>query len=236
MEKDVLSDIRLELRQSADEKTKSTAARYFKEEYICYGVKSSLVNSIAKKYFSQVKPLGKAGVFALCEELFKSDYSEEGFIACEWSYRMHNEYEPEDFEIFERWLKKYITNWAECDTLCNHTIGSFVERYPKYIENLKKWTKSDNRWVKRAAAVTLIIPAKRGKFLNDIFEIADSLLTDKDDLVQKGYGWMLKEASREHLDDVFEYVIHNRSRMPRTALRYAIEKMPEILRKQAMSK
>lgn len=73
------------------------------------------------------------------------------------------------------------------------------------IENLKAWTKSENRWLRRASAVTLILPARKGEFLNDVFEIADSLLKDKDDLVQKGYGWTLKEASRKHREEVFEY-------------------------------
>jgi len=101
---------------------------------------------------------------------------------------------------------------------------------------LKKWAKSNNRWVKRASAVTLIIPARRGKFLKDIFEIADILLLDNDDLVRKGYGWMLKVASETHQKEVFNYVMRNKTRMPRTALRYAIEKMPDTLRKMAMEK
>jgi 3-methyladenine DNA glycosylase AlkD len=84
--------------------------------------------------------------------------------------------------------------------------------------------------------VTLIIPAKQGKFLNDIFEIADRLLQDKDDLVQKGYGWMLKEASRKHQKKVFNYVLRHKDTMPRTALRYAIEKMPEDLKRRAVAK
>ena len=116
-------------------------------------------------------------------------------IACDWSYRFHSEYEPDDFYTFEKWLKNYVSNWAACDTLCNHTIGAIVEQYPQFLENLKHWARSENRWVKRGAAVTLIIPAKRGKFLKDIFEIADILLLDKDDLVQKGYGWLLKDAA-----------------------------------------
>ena len=66
--------------------------------------------------------------------------------------------------------------------------------------------------------------------------IADILLEDKDDLVQKGYGWLLKEASRTHQDQVFEYVMRNKAVMPRTALRYAIEKMPEELRRKAMER
>ena len=89
----------------------------------------------------------------------------------------------------------------------------------------------ENRWLRRASAVTLIILARQGRFLEDVFEIADILLQDKDDLVQKGYGWMLKEASREHEKEVYNYIIRKREFMPRTALRYAIEKMPEDKRR-----
>jgi 3-methyladenine DNA glycosylase AlkD len=90
--------------------------------------------------------------------------------------------------------------------------------------------------LRRAAAVSLILPARKGKFLPQIFEIADRLLKDRDDLVQKGYGWMLKEASKSHRDEVFRYVMEHRKEMPRTSLRYAIEKMPEELRRRAMEK
>jgi 3-methyladenine DNA glycosylase AlkD len=59
---------------------------------------------------------------------------------------------------------------------------------------------------------------------------------DEDDLVQKGYGWMLKETSKAHQKQVFNFVVKHRKTMPRTALRYAIEKMPEKMRKEAMKK
>jgi len=90
--------------------------------------------------------------------------------------------------------------------------------------------------VKRAAAVSLIVPAKKGQFLKDVFEISDLLLLDEDDLVQKGYGWLLKVASHLHQKEVFDYVMKNKENMPRTALRYAIEKMPQSLRKEAMKR
>ena len=236
MKTNIISTIRQELEQQTDVKTKEISQSFFKEKITAYGVKTAIVNKIAEKYFQEIRPRGKKEIFALCEELLKSDYTEEAFIAFKWAYRLRSEYEPSDFTIFERWLNKYVNNWAKCDTLCNHTIGSFVERYPRYIENLKKWTRSENRWLRRAAAVTLIIPAKQGEFLKDIFEIAESLLQDKDDLVQKGYGWMLKEASRMHQKEVYNYVLRNNKLMPRTALRYAIEKMPEDLRRLAMGK
>jgi 3-methyladenine DNA glycosylase AlkD len=82
----------------------------------------------------------------------------------------------------------------------------------------------------------LIIPTRKGKFLNAILEIANALLTDTDDLVQKGYGWMLKAASQAHQQEIFHYVISRKNEMPRTALRYAIEKMPAEMRKEAMKR
>jgi 3-methyladenine DNA glycosylase AlkD len=236
MPDDIITAIRRELTRQADEKTKKGYQHYFKEKVTFYGVNNYLVDKIAGRNFPAVKPLGKKEIFRLCEELLKSDFCEEAFIACNWSYRLRKEYTPEDFSVFERWLQDYVNNWAKCDTLCNHTIGCLVEMYPQFLKNLKQWVKADNRWLRRAAAVTLIIPAKRGKFLSDIFEIADILLTDPDDLVQKGYGWMLKDAAIQHQAEIFDYVMKNKKVMPRTALRYSIERMPADLKKQAMAK
>ena len=236
MNTNIISAIRQELKLQINEKTKQSYQSFFKELVTAYGIKTATVNKIARDRFKDVKPLGKQATFALCEKLLESDYNEEAFIALQWAYWLHDEYEPGDFAILESWIEKYINNWAKCDTLCNHAVGSFIERFPQYIDNLKKWTASENRWLRRASAVTLIIPAKRGKFLSDIFHIADSLLQDKDDLVQKGYGWMLKEASIKHQEEVLDYIIRNKILMPRTALRYAIERMPKDLKKKAMAK
>jgi 3-methyladenine DNA glycosylase AlkD len=236
VDKNIIVRIRQDLALNADEKTKNGSSRFFKEKIMCYGVKSALVGKIAKDYFKEIKNEDKQEVFTLCEELFRSDYCEEAFIASEWAYQVRNNYSEDDFFTFERWIENYVNNWAKCDTLCNHSVGSFIEKFPSYIANLKTWTASDNRWMRRASAVTLILPARKGNFLKDVFEISDSLLTDKDDLVQKGYGWMLKEASKSHQQEVFEYVMKNKKDMPRTALRYAIEKFPKNLRDKAMEK
>jgi 3-methyladenine DNA glycosylase AlkD len=236
MEASIVTRIRKDLAMSVDEKTKNNSSRFFKEEVQCYGVRSALVGKIAKAYFEEIKKENKKEIFDLCEELLRSDYCEEAYIAFEWAYQVRNNYSEGDFYTFERWIEKYVNNWAKCDTLCNHSIGSFIEKFPSYITNLKTWTGSDNRWVRRASAVTLILPARKGNFLTDIFEISDNLLRDRDDLVQKGYGWMLKEASKSHQQEVFEYIMKNKKNMPRTALRYAIEKFPKDLRAKAMEK
>lgn len=231
-----ITKIRQTFIERADEKTRKQSEYFFKEQVIVYGVKSATIQKISKEIFAEIKGKPKAEIFAVCEKLWQSGYMEESFIASDWSNRLQKQFEPADFETFERWIKLYVNNWASCDTLCNHTVGDFVMMYPEFILKLKRFAHSENRWVKRAAAVSLIIPARKGLFLNDIFEIADTLLMDGDDLVQKGYGWMLKAASQAHQQFVFKYVMSKKAVMPRTALRYAIEKMPDELKKQAMLK
>jgi 3-methyladenine DNA glycosylase AlkD len=232
----IIGKIRLDLIGNRDEKIQKGAQHFFKEAIKVHGVKTALVQKIAKGHFKAIKDEKKAVVFNLCEDLWRSGFMEESFVACLWSYSIRNAYEPKDFKVFERWVNTYVTNWASCDTLCNHTIGTFVTTFPAYLSELKRWAESKNRWMRRAAAVSLIVPARQGKFLSEIFAIADTLLLDSDDLVQKGYGWMLKAASQAHRTEVFEYVLRNKATMPRTALRYAIEKMPPELRAAAMKK
>lgn len=232
--KNILFKLRKELVASSDEQTRKSSERFFKEAVKCYGIRSGIVVKIGKEHFKKIKQLSKSEIFEMCEELLKSGILEESFVACNWSYQLNKQYDESDFVIFESWVNKYVSNWATCDTLCNHTVGDLVTMYPKDIEKLKKWAKSKNMWVRRASAVSLIVPARRGEFLKDVFEIADILLLDKEDLVQKGYGWLLKVASNKHEKEVFNYVMKNKAVMPRTALRYAIEKMPLELKKKAM--
>jgi 3-methyladenine DNA glycosylase AlkD len=232
----IIENLRSELIRNGDEKTKQSGERFFKEDVKFYGVKSALEKQISREHYKSITDKSKSHIFSLCEELFESGIMEESFVACSWSYNVRKDFEPSDFKIFEKWVNNYVTNWATCDTLCNHTVGSFIEMYPAFLSGLKQWAKSPGRWVKRASAVSLIVPAKQGKFLDDVFEIADILHADSDDMVQKGYGWMLKVASQAHQEAVFNYVISKRATMPRTALRYAIEKMPADLRLKAMEK
>ena len=232
----IVGDIRRELRAASDADTKAGAQRYFKEKIKTYGVKTPAVGKIAKAHFGRVKNLSKDEILALCEELWGSGYMEEAFIACHWSDRIASRFEPEDLALLARWIDEYVTNWATCDTLCNHTVAAFMEKYPAHLAELKAWARSKNRWARRAAAVTLIIPARHGRFLDEVFAIADILLRDDDDLVRKGYGWMLKAASECDRQSVFDYVMKHKAEMPRTALRYAIEKMPKSLKAEAMRK
>lgn len=232
----IVKEISQKLEKIATPAVKDSNLRFFKNEIKLHGVRSSDSGRVSKEYLKEIKNLPKDQFFNICESLWKTGYLEETCIAGGWAYHVHDQYEESDIYTFEKWVDKYVNNWASCDNFCNHAVGELVVMYPKNISVLKQWCKSKNIWLKRASAVSLIIPARKGLFLKDIFEIADTLLLDSNDMVQKGYGWMLKAASESHEREVFDYVMKHKTLMPRTSLRYAIEKMPKELKMKAMER
>lgn len=201
-----------------------------------YGVATPIVRQLSSEFFRQVKKKPKQEILQLCNELLRSGLSEERTIAFDWAFKLRRMYEKSDFQLLETWLMKHVHGWGACDDLCTHALGVFIYQFSEFIQKIREWTRSENRWVRRASAVCLIYSVRRKEHLEDVFETANALLTDKDIMVQKGYGWMLKEASNHYPKGVFEYVMKNRREMPRTALRYAIEKLSPEHRTEAMKR
>lgn len=235
MQNKIISKIQKELGGNIDIEYKKGACNFFKEKINPMGARLPKVRKISAKYFPEIKNLNKKDIFVLCEKLL-SGYDEEKTIAFDWARRIGKQYTKNDFKIFEGWLKKYVSNWAACDDLSYHVLGYCIFQFPEYLPELKKWAQSKNRWLRRASAVTMIYSNRKNKYIDEAFEIADILFNDSDDLVQKGYGWMLKEISNLYPQKVFEYVMARKENMPRTALRYAIEKLPKDYKVKAMTK
>jgi 3-methyladenine DNA glycosylase AlkD len=232
----LLTGLRSRLNEIANPDSEAGTQRYFKEEIRTYGIPMAAVRDIAKEFAVQLKGMDKATEFTLCEDLLRSGMLEEAHIATFWIYSIRKQYTQEDLATFERWIDHYIDNWAVCDNFCNNVMGAYLIKFPEQLPVLQRWARSTNRWMRRAAAVSLIVPARKGAFLSESFAIAETLLRDEEDLVLKGYGWLLKEQCKEHEDAVFEFVIKHKARMARTALRYATEKMATERRWEAMMK
>lgn len=235
-EHDIIQKIREELKQCADQNYKEQVKKYVKDEITHYGVKTPVTRKLSSKYYKKVKKKSKKEIFSLGELLLQSGSSEERTIAFDWAFRLKRQYVLADFDRFESWLKRYVTGWGSCDDLCTHALGAFVYQFPEIIPKVKVWTTSENCWLRRASAVVFIYAIRRDTYIDDGFKIADLLLQDTDDMVQKGYGWMLKEISNAYPQKVFTYVMAHKDKMPRTSLRYAIEKLSPDLRKKAMAK
>jgi 3-methyladenine DNA glycosylase AlkD len=237
---DYIKEIKEDLEKVVKPKLyESHKKNYPDSEFLRMGVLTPDVRRIAKKFLKRLKDRRIRDVEIIldfCNKLLEKKISELRIIAFQWSFQYRKQLKAKHYDLFEEWLDKYVTGWSSCDDLCVTTFGYFLCKYPEFIPKTKKWVNSPKPMTRRASAVCLIFSLRRGRAQEHIFEIANALLNDEEDLVLKGYGWMLKEATKRFQDEVYEYVLKNKETMPRVSLRYAIEKMPQEMRKKAMAK
>lgn len=225
---DLAERIMAEVRDSGDPDREAQLRRYFREPIESHGLTSQQSKDIARKYYPEVKgDLDEA--IRLTGELLSRRNLSFSSVALRILERFSRQIEPSHFQIFDGWVE-YLTNWATTDHLCTKIIAEAVKKDPGLAERLLEWTGSDNRWRRRAAAVSLVPLARRSEMLGDVFKVADRLMTDGDDMVQKGVGWMLKEASKKHPEEIREYLLRWREESPALILRYASEKLPKGMR------
>ncbi|KZN62446.1 hypothetical protein N473_19525 [Pseudoalteromonas luteoviolacea CPMOR-1] len=175
-------------------------------------------------------------VFEHCEQLLESREWMISLIAFDWAFRVKKQYTPSTFEVFERWLFEYVADWYDCDDFCTHAFGELIVQYPQLIDKTHAWAKHDNFAVRRAVAVILIYPLNKGKYPQSApLNAADLLFNDEHDLVQKGYGWLLKVFSKTSPNEVFDYLKTHHKEMPRVAFRYALEKLDKQAKAELMS-
>ncbi|MEK7833754.1 MAG: DNA alkylation repair protein, partial [Acidobacteriota bacterium] len=132
--------------------------------------------------------------------------------------------------------ENHSANWATTDGLCSVIVSPLVKKHPELIEQLKLWTRDKNLWVRRVSAVPLTGLARRGLHLDDAYEIAEALLDYPEDLIHKATGWLLRDAGRTDEQRLEKFLLKHGARIPRTALRYAIEKFPSAKRQQLLAK
>jgi len=136
--------------------------------------------------------------------------------------------------IFHFYLQnsRRANNWDLVDTSAPYIIGEHLLTRPR--GELKRLAKSENIWERRIAIVTTL-PLIRNGELGDTFRIAALLLSDRHDLIHKAVGWMLRETGKRSMAALLQFLEEYHARMPRTALRYAIERLPENQRQRILA-
>jgi len=110
-----------------------------------------------------------------------------------------------------------------------------VAAEPSRTKSVFRWAKSKDRWHRRAACVALIQGTRQKKFLPQIKKLSDSLLNDRDDMVQKGLGWLLRETAKYDAKRTVPYLLKIRGRAPRLVLRTGCETLPPAVRKRILA-
>ena len=148
--------------------------------------------------------------------------------------KLDREFGDDEFKLFESWLDR-INSWADHDGLVHSLIAPMIAAEPARTKFVFRWAKSKNRWHRRAACVALIRGARAQMFFPEITKLSDLLLADKDDMVQKGLGWLLRETAKFDAKRTVPYLMKIRERAPRLVLRTACETLPANVKKRVLA-
>ena len=223
---------REEIRALANKEIARHSLRFFKTdkgEYghgdLFLGVRAPKIRLIAKKHIDiSITDM---------KTLIQSKYHEERFLGLiilvnKYAKTKDKKNRNQLYKIYVSSFK-HINNWNLVDVTCPHVTGKHLIDKDRTI--LYKWAKSEDLWTKRIAMVSTFSFIRKND-LEDTFKIAEILLHDEHDLIHKAVGWMLREAGKRDLKREETFLKKYYKTMPRTMLRYAIEKFPETKRQK----
>lgn len=195
---------------------------------VFWGISVPDNRTIAKKYFAEIT------ITDLGELLQNPVHEVRACALFMMVYRFENK---KQHDIREQLFELYIThsnninNWDLVDSSAAQIVGGWL--FDKKRDMLYSWAKNGHLWEQRIAIVATFYLIRKNQF-EDTVAICKLLLNHKHDLIHKATGWMLREAGKRNEDVLIYFLAEHHAEMPRTMLRYAIEKLPESKRKRIL--
>lgn len=229
-----------ELKTAGDTRVAAQSRVYFKpdEDVRFFGVNTPTTRKIAKALSRQVRSHWRLeDAIAFCDLLIRERELEAKAAGILILADFKKSYEKTLLRTIEAWLAgNHCADWATTDALCISVMPPLIGAFPELIAKLKGWTGKRNLWLRRASAVSMVWAARRGEYLDDVFEIVEQLLDYPEDLIHKANGWLLREAGKTDAKRLEAFLLAHGPRIPRTTLRYAIERFSPAKRKTLLAK
>jgi len=230
------ADIRHLLRDGGSAEHAKGVQWFFKEEIKSHGWYTAKLRKLALRFRRRIrKEFGLNFLLQVADKLFAGQILEEKIFAVFLLEKQTKEFGDAEFRLFESWLSR-ISSWADHDALVHYLIAPMIAAQPDRAGRVFRWAKSSGRWHRRAACVALIQGTRRKMFFPEIRRLSNLLLSDEDDMVQKGLGWLLRETAKADAKRTVPYLMSIRERTPRLVLRTACETLPAGVRKEVLAK
>jgi len=208
--------------------------RFFKEEIQSRGWYTDELRKVAVRFRKAIlADCDQDFLLAVADKLFRGRILEEKVFAVVLLQGLVRQFGEAEFKLFSSWLPR-VSTWADHDGLASYLLGPMIAAEPRRARVVFTWAKSRNRWLRRAAAVSLIRAIREKKCRREVIQLSNLLLNDEDDMVQKGLGWLLREAAKYDHDQTLPYLMKIRQRAPRLVIRTACETLPAVERVQVL--
>jgi 3-methyladenine DNA glycosylase AlkD len=209
---------------------------FFKEEIQSRGWYTAELRRVAVRFRRTIsKEQGLEFLINVADDLFQGTVLEEKVFAVFLLQTLTNQLGDDEFKLLESWLDR-ISSWADHDALVHYLIAPMVAAKPARVKRIFEWARSQDRWHRRAACVALVQGTRQKMFFSDIQRLSDKLLSDEDDMVQKGLGWLLRETAKAAPAATVPYLLRIRDRAPRLVLRTASETLRPDIRKRILAR
>jgi 3-methyladenine DNA glycosylase AlkD len=231
----VARNIRAALKAGASLEHSKSVQRFFKEEVQSHGWRTAdLRRASIRRRREILKQFDLKFLVQVADKLFKGEINEDKSAAVFLLENITTKLGDKEFSLLESWLDR-ISNWSDHDALVHYLIAPMVAAKPVRAKSVFRWAKSPNRWHRRAACVALIQGTRQGLFSPEITQLSDQLLSDQDDMVQKGLGWLLRETAKANPARTVPYLMRIRTRAPRLVLRTACETLTPTMKKRILA-
>ncbi len=236
----VAADARKQLRAAAAYWPPRKATDFFKPEEQVYSIAISTprLRQIERRTYAVVRDAwGNREAVEFADQLLRERHIEGRSLGLMLLARFHHDFEPDLLARARAWLAAdRCDNWALTDLLATQVLAPLLQRSPALADRLKPWTGARNVWVRRAVLVALVPLARRGQQLALAYSVVTRLQPDRNDLIQKAAGWLLRECGQTNPRRLATYLMAHGPRVPRTTLRYAIEHFAPAQRDELLAR
>lgn len=227
------------LRREADPAVARQSTTYFKSDdvFAFYGVRTPAVRAIVRDLHAWVvDEWGGDQALACCEILSAKPQHEAKAVGVLLLGRYADRLPPTLLRTVRDWiLEGRFANWAGIDLACPELVTPLVDRAPTLARTVRRWSRHRSLWMRRAAVVTFVPLARRGRYLAEAYGVVEDLLADREDLIHKACGWLLREAGKQDARRLERFLLAHGAAVPRTTVRYAIERFPDAVRRRILA-
>jgi 3-methyladenine DNA glycosylase AlkD len=225
------------LHAQANPERAASYQRYFKEPVDYLGLDNKGAKKIKEDLFARVEEswgIGEAVRF--CKAMLRDPHMEARGIGYQTVANFVSEAQPALLADVKRWLERSCGNWGLVDNLAPSVLGPLLDLHPELAPEVLAWTGSPSQWVRRGAVVAYVplVGMGKKKHLTNAYRTVTRLLDDEEDLIHKACGWLLREAGKADVKRLEKYLLDKGSKIPRTTVRYAIERFSKADRKRLL--
>ena len=232
----IANHLRTVLKNGASAPHTAEVESFFKNEIQSRGWYTNELRKLARRFSRTI--VNDAGIdylFDVCDDLFQGKVLEEKILAVLMLEDKVAELNGAHFKRLVGWLDR-VSTWADHDGLVSYLIGPLMVVEPRRTAHALRWTKAQDTWHRRAAAVSLIRGVRKQMFAKEAKAVTAVLLGDDDLMVQKGLGWLLREQAKYDRERALPVLRAIRAKAPRLVVRTACETLPEDLKAEVLAR